>query len=1170
MALNINTNIAALRAQVQLNKTSQGLQKSLERLASGLRINWAADDAAGLAIADSLRATATGLGQAIRNANEGISLIKVADGALIEYGNILNTIKEKVVQAANATQNAETRKSIQKDINKLLAELNTIARTTEFNGQKLLSGSFVNKKFQIGSASYVTAYLSIRSVETNAIGGTKTGVINLNTIGEMQLTITNASTGLQVTTDAINLQYNNNPDNGAGAVANEINRFTGVTGVSAVAIVESTSDTIQAGTITGLKINGVTIGDVTVSKSDADGALQAAINAKELETGVHASVTEDGKLVLTSTDGRAIKVEADSGLVSVLGKTGEELSTLGYIRVIQKGVSDFQIEGIGGDGLGSTFTVASSDTVTIDGDSTLKAGSVIAAGSKIAEGSQLGGSGTLYSAIEANSAITLKANSTVGWGSTLAKGTMITGDVVVAGHYVDSSDCDTVSLEQDMLVKAGTVLKAGTQIGAGTIVYGSLAEALGVNDGTEIGSSGATLSSDVTLDTDIILKYSASANTQIAASSTIAEGSVLGADFTVGYTWSGQIRAVDGSAIDSTSDLLLRSPISSKTDQEFAITATSNGGSATIGEGSMLKDGFRFTFDKSDASGTATLTLDSTATVVIEGKFYDASTGQTSTTTLAAGGTITFNDTGDYFEITKTVYLTSDTSADNSLTMSFQADNMSFELKAPNDTYINGITTSSAQVDGAVFTYADTTTAASITTGSAGEDSFGLSNFDGAIFYNSSASSQTITYTVDSTQSSVNVLTLGAGSILQSGFSITSSGGDDNGEYVVVSVSDGSYSVTFYDASAGTTSTTTLDNSHSLTLYDDDYITFGSDVVLDGNLTVNITNDTTDASQPTATVTVPNYTFIQTYTVDSSNATISSTPSSLTFYEVDTTFNNITLSTNTSTFEADTDLTKDSVLINGSVVKAGTVFGGDAYIGQVTTTEDTTLKQGSVLEGGSSVVGDSVLETDDFITSSDVTLSDDMTVAAGTTLKSGTKLAKGTVVQQDMTLYTQSSGGTAVTVTAGSTLDQDLYLQSDVTLTADMLLADGSIIESGSELVLKPTGEMSDIETKQLSDLYVLDYESAQIAVTIVEAAIADVDGVRSDLGSVQNQLESTVKNISVTQVNVQAAEASIREVDFAAESANFTRMQVLMQAGMFALAQSNTLPQMAIQLLQG
>ncbi len=1169
MALNINTNIAALRAQAQLNKTSEGLQKSLERLSSGLRINWAADDAAGLSIADSLKATATGLGQAIRNANEGISLIKVADGALIEYGNILNTIKEKVVQAANATQNAETRKSIQKDINKLLAELDTIAHTTEFNGQKLLSGSFVNKKFQIGAASYVTASLSVRSVETNSLGGTKTAVINLNTIGQVQLTITNASTGLEVTTDAINLQYNNDADNGAGALANEINRFSGVTGVSAVAIVESTSDTIQAGTITGLKINGTTIGDISVSAADADGALQAAINAKELETGVHASVTEDGKLVLSSSDGRAIKVEADSGLVSVLGKTGSELSTLGYVRVIQKGVSDFQIQGIGGDGLGSTFTIASSDTVTIDGDSTLKAGSVIAEGSKIAEGSQIGGSTTLYSAIEADSAITLTANSTVGWGSTLAKGTMITGDVIVAGRYVDSSDLDTVSLEQDMLVKSGTVLKAGTQIGAGTIVYGSLAEALGVDEGTEIGSSGATLSADVTLDTDIVLKYSASANTQIAASSTIAEGSVLGADFTVGYTWSGQIRAVDGGAIDSTSDLLLRSPISSQTTQDFAVTGSAANATAVIEEGSMLKDGFRFTFDKSDASsGTATLSLASTANVVIEGKFYDASTGQTSTTTLGAGGTLTFNDTGDYFEITKTVYLASDTSGDNSLTATFSADNTSFKLTAPDDTYINGIKTTNASVDGAVYTYANTTTAASTTTGSPGTDNFGVSGFDGAIFYTSAATSQSLTYSIDSTKSSVNALIIGAGSLLQSGFSITSSGGDDSGEYVVLSVNDGSYSVTFYDNSANTTSTTTLDSSTSLTLYANDYVTFGSDVVLDGSLTVNLTNDTTDTTEPTATVSIPNYTFIQSYTVDSSNATIS--PSSVTFYDVDTTFSNITFNTNSSTFNADTDLTKDSVLINGSILKAGTVFGGDAYVGQITTTEDTKLKQGSVLEGGTSIVGDSVLETDDFITSADVTLSNDMTVAAGTTLKSGTKLAKGTIVQQDMTLYTESSGGTAVNVTAGSTLDQDLYLQSDVTLTADMLLADGSIIESASELTLKPTGEMSDIETKQLADLNVLNYENAQLAITIVEAAITDVDGVRSDLGSVQNQLESTVKNISVTQVNVQSAEASIREVDFAAESANFTRMQVLMQAGMFALAQSNTIPQMAIQLLQG
>ncbi len=993
MALNINTNIAALRAQNQLNKTSQKLQKSLERLSSGLRINWAADDAAGLAIADGLKATATGLAQAIRNANEGISLIKVADGALIEYGNILNTIKEKVVQAANATQNAETRKSIQRDINKLLAELNNIARTTEFNGQKLLSGSFVNKKFQIGSASYVTATLNIRSAETNAVGGTKTSIMNLNSIGDVQLTITNASSGISVTTEKIQLLYNNSAENGAGALANEINRYSGATGVTAVAVVESTSDVIQAGTISGLKINGVTIGDITVQAADADGALVNAINAKSLETGVTASVTEDGKLVLTSTDGRAIKVEAESGLNTVLGKTAQELSTLGHIRLIQKGVADFQITGMDGTGIGADITIDSNDTVTIDGTSTLEEGSTIAHLSKLGKGSVVGGDVNLAGNIwDSENAISVKEGSVINAGSKLAKGTVVTGDVLVAGNDEDSISSTSFELEQDMLVTAGSTLAAGTVIGEGTVVYGSLASALGVTDGSTISGS-STLSEDVTLDTDIVLKYNASNDSKIAAGSILASGSKLGVDLTVGYTWNK----------GSTTSLDL------------------NG----AGTGSnVIPSGTNVVYDVSKASYTT-----DSATVTIGGN------------TILKTGTI---------------------------------------IKLGTDT-------------------------------------------------DSTADSVTIKLTADSGESLVLV------------------GKDSSGNERVL--------------------TATSSDSATLVLSNDESFTITQDVFLDGG-TLELILDNSNLEAMSLTIAAESY-------LDSYKQSVAAASGGS--LELAKTVQSLT----NATFTKDTELLKGTNLINGSKLATGSKFGDDAYVREFTSDEDATVvTKGSVLKGGSELKQGSVLDTDDLKLNENVTLSADMTLAAGTKLTEGTKFAAGTMLTQELTFYTNWDGssfsGTKLTLAAGTVLDQDLYLWVDgsggaATLTNDLVLAEGSVIRDSdnTELVLTPTGEMSDVETKKLSDINVLTYESAQLAVTIVEAAISDVDGIRAELGSVQNQLESTVANISVTQVNVQAAESSIREVDFAAESANFTKMQVLMQAGMFALAQSNTLPQMAIQLLQ-
>ena len=163
MALRINTNIAALNAHKNLTKTDNALSSSLEKLSSGLRINKAADDASGMSIADSLKSQSLGLGQAIRNGNDAISIVQTADAALEESINIVNTIKTKSIQAAQDGQTTTSRKAIQSDIEKLTEELDNIAKSTSFNGQKLLSGNFTNKEFQIGAYSGETIGVSIQS-----------------------------------------------------------------------------------------------------------------------------------------------------------------------------------------------------------------------------------------------------------------------------------------------------------------------------------------------------------------------------------------------------------------------------------------------------------------------------------------------------------------------------------------------------------------------------------------------------------------------------------------------------------------------------------------------------------------------------------------------------------------------------------------------------------------------------------------------------------------------------------------------------------------------------------------------------------------------------------------------------------------------------------------------
>jgi flagellin len=167
MAITINNSTSAVS---QLGNSQKNLASSLEKIASGRRINKAADDAAGMTIADSLFNQARGTGQALRNANDAISMVQVADSALGQSTALVQSIREKAMQAANASQTAETRQALQNDINNSLAQIDKIAQETTYNGQPLLSGTFTGKEVQAGTNSGETIKLSIAAATTDKLG----------------------------------------------------------------------------------------------------------------------------------------------------------------------------------------------------------------------------------------------------------------------------------------------------------------------------------------------------------------------------------------------------------------------------------------------------------------------------------------------------------------------------------------------------------------------------------------------------------------------------------------------------------------------------------------------------------------------------------------------------------------------------------------------------------------------------------------------------------------------------------------------------------------------------------------------------------------------------------------------------------------------------------------
>ncbi|HTD06443.1 flagellin [Undibacterium sp.] len=339
MADIINTNIASLNAQRNLSSSQAGVATALQRLSSGLRINSAKDDAAGLAIASRMTSQINGLDQAGRNANDGISLAQTAEGGLSTTGDLLQRMRTLAVQAANGTNSASDRASIQSEVSQLQQEVNRVANTTQFNGQNILDGSLSNAQFQVGANANQTINFSVGSSSANAIGnntlstnnqataggigdaiaGTVAGVVKPN--GFLAQALTVQGNGQSATIPATTLVNGTT----AQGLAAAVNNAAGTTGVTATALTTATLGAFTAGTVT-LKLQGalntagaqvpVTVSATLASSNDLSGLAQA-INNQSGTTGINAVANlTNGTIALTQSNG------ADIGVTNVGGGTG--------------------------------------------------------------------------------------------------------------------------------------------------------------------------------------------------------------------------------------------------------------------------------------------------------------------------------------------------------------------------------------------------------------------------------------------------------------------------------------------------------------------------------------------------------------------------------------------------------------------------------------------------------------------------------------------------------------------------------------------------------------------------------------------------------------------------------------------------------------------------------
>lgn len=329
MAMVINSNIMSLNSQRALNSSQGSLKTSMERLSSGLRINSAKDDAAGLGITDRMTSQIRGLNQATRNANDAISLSQTAEGALKESGNILQRMRELAVQSANDSNSASDRASLQKEVNQLQQELDRITTTTSFNGKKLLDGSFTSAQFQVGANANQTIDVSIANASSNAIGNnavltdSTNGLINeaaqvaANTNGVVAggtLTM-NGAFGAGTADYAVG--------DSARDIAEAVNNQAEDSGVTAEAVSYALLDGLSADDTVSFTLTGSDSVNVSAAITTGDvSALADAINASSGQSGITASLTDakDG-IILKSSTGEDIAISGFTQGGAVAGAT---------------------------------------------------------------------------------------------------------------------------------------------------------------------------------------------------------------------------------------------------------------------------------------------------------------------------------------------------------------------------------------------------------------------------------------------------------------------------------------------------------------------------------------------------------------------------------------------------------------------------------------------------------------------------------------------------------------------------------------------------------------------------------------------------------------------------------------------------------------------------------
>jgi len=1202
----INTNIASLNAQRNLDKSQSSNQQALQRLSSGLRINSAKDDAAGLAISTRFTSQIKGLNVAVRNAGDGIALAQTAEGALGSMNDSLQRIRELAVQSANATNSDVDRDALQAEVGQLVAEITRTSEETDFNGRKLLDGSF-SASFQVGANAGQTIDVSIGELTADKLGSSaQSGLSARGTSSALEngdLIIN----GVPIEASRAEDDTSSVSNNSASAISKveAINRQSSETGVTAQVNENVAGGSEMSGLATSgtFSLNGVEISfSTTTDAAQTRAAMSQAINAVSDQTGVKAVdtdsaatgvnlIAEDGRNITLTFDASTITGVSDSASFSAAtGLTGgadnggagtvfSSTSEGGYTLIADGDQKSIEVAGGNGTGRGDLSNAG----LTAGSYDRAVAASVSAKIADTTQASTVNG-GTLNNAVSRTDSGYTLVSAEAGTKTNLA-GLAAATSITTAGDVTSA-------------VKVGTTEFSVANTGGQSVAdlaaaFDTAATTAGVN---------ADVNFFEVVEFDI---------TSLATGTANADAGTL--------TLGGVALNIAGAVTGASAAETLESRLVSLQDQINAATFASVGtGGSITAELNEARDSLNIVI-KNESNASIAVVTDDAATVV--GATLDGTGNNTNindTASIVLGGNLAFEATGTKevsiatiaagTELTAAAGTTTSTSVSGAASTTSSEVDISIRIGdsavsvtgsplaagssvAQAATAVNNVPGVSAweevsiKIDSSALESGDKLSIGGVEIGITPDDAgvttlasladninntnFSASNFDVSAVLNA-----------DGTEISLNVRNF-------SGASLTMETNDSEGRGISTSAPAGfigeqeqtlSGTLKFISDDGQDVSVTLADPTTGGEIFggkssSQDYS--GVNGLEDGDLLISgVTIGAADVGADKASA-----------TVSSDGSKILSSEKSQSAIAVAAAINKVSEETGvTATVNATEVVGGDGTSVDLAQFEEGDQAGiyiNGVEVGTVTLQNDGagTLDKDRARADALNLINQNAGKTG--VTATDNGVSLTLTAADGRNVsiaiddKSGADASIGAVMGLDSKekgIGEATFGAASVDgapVSAEGAAYETTYGTVKLSSASEFKLEGGANGNSELEALGLKTGSYGAGEDGQfLKDIDISTVEGATEALTAIDNAIGQVASQRADLGAVQNRMESTVSNLQVTSENLNAANSRIQDADFAAETAELQRTNVLQQAGISVLAQANASGQQVLSLL--